>query len=114
MENNSAHNVDNVRPLSVDFDLHTDGDMDFKKELAGLMIDDIWELNHAQHDSQETFYKACHKIKATLEILNDKDLNEVISQLRSPESDIAKQQEAIHMFDTLCEELVKSLTREAA
>jgi hypothetical protein len=112
--NTSLHNGDNARPLFIDFELHTDGDVEFKKELISLMIDDIWELYHAQRNGTETFLKICHKIKATLEILNDKDLNEVITQLRNPAISTQQQEETLQLFNSLCEALVKSLQREAA
>jgi len=107
-------NSDNVRPLFIDFETHTDGDSVFKKELIGLMIDDIRELYHAQHNGKEVFLKICHKIKATLEILNDKDLNDVLAQLRNPAISAQQQDEALRLFAGLCEALVKSLLREAA
>lgn len=109
----SAHSIVNIRPLFIDFDAHTDGDADFKKELIRLMIGDIWELYHAQHNGREAFLKISHKIKATLEILNDKDLNNVIEQLPDALTQPGGWNEGVQLFQLLCLDVVRSLEKEA-
>jgi hypothetical protein len=107
------------RPLLIDFDLHTDGDAEFKKELIELMIDNIRELQQAlrQGDQQKDpqfFSKACHKVKATLSMLNDQDLLDVVADLSAPVYQQEKRQEQIALLNRLCEETIKSLQKEGA
>src|SRR5688572_27083072 len=74
------------RPLHVDFDKYTDGDSDFKRELVVLMIDNISELLQSAK-SVETdinqFLKVIHKIKPTIEMLEDPELNDTITSIKS-------------------------------
>jgi hypothetical protein len=102
------------RPLSIDFDLYTDGDADFKKELITLMIENLRELQKIQQQNDPAlFLRVCHKVKSTLDILNDNDLTNVINHL----SDAARKNEPselkhVAQLHTLCEGLVRSLQEE--
>lgn len=102
------------RPLFIDFDIHTDGDQDFKIELVTLMIDNIHELQSSfasiDRNGHESFIKAVHKMKSTIEIINDKDFSDVIARFRS-EEEVRKKNNAI-VFDSLCNEIVLSLQQE--
>ncbi len=74
-----VNNDQSKRPILVDFELYTDGDPEFKKELITLMIDNLSELKLAGRQSlevqnTEVFSKACHKIKITLVMLADQEL----------------------------------------
>lgn len=74
------------RPLFVDFDKYTDGDSDFKKELVVLMIDNIHELIgslKSVEDDLQPFLKTIHKIKPTIEMLDDPEFNEKIAGVKS-------------------------------
>jgi hypothetical protein len=74
-----------MRPLFIDFDAYTDGDDDFKKELIVLIIDNLRELQQIlspnSHDIQ-VFHKVCHKVKATLVMLDDSEMMVTIEQLK--------------------------------
>ena len=106
------------RPLFIDFNLHTDGDEVFKKELITLMIDNLRELLSAQDHSQKKndhsfFLKACHKMKSTLTMLDDKELLQVVHELSDPLLNFDGQKTGrIKKFTTLCEGIIKSLDKE--
>ncbi len=115
MSTSSQKSVIN-KPLSVDFDLHTDGDEEFKNELIVLMIDNVKELHESLNKSvkvnnMDAFKEACHKVKPTISILNDKDLVDTIELLKNPIED-AKKADAIVLFNSLCEYLIKGLEEE--
>ena len=102
------------RPLSIDFDIHTDGDQDFKNELVTLMIDNVVELKTCfasiERHGHESFLKAIHKMKATIEIINDKDLSELIARFRN--EDEARKKGNAAVFDSVCTEIIHSLQQE--
>jgi HPt (histidine-containing phosphotransfer) domain-containing protein len=108
------------RPLFINFDLHTDGDNDFKKELIALMIENMRELIWAQNRSHQQndhsfFLKACHKMKSTLAMLDDKELLQVVHELSDPILNLDGQKpERVKRFVTLCEGIIKSLDKEQA
>lgn len=115
MKLNSALRSTGRRPLAIDFDLHTDGDLDFKKDLVVLMIENLNELLAVQKkNDRDLFSKVCHKIKATLEIVNDKDLNDVVAKLSDPLLASAVSSDDVLMFNVLCQEIIKSLEKEIA
>lgn len=100
------------RPLFVDFDQHTDGDQEFKKELILLMIDNIKELEHALkfvEKDLETFTKVIHKIKPTLAMLEDPDVNKSIENIKAGKD----KQTEINTLRKLCAEVVRSLEKAA-
>ncbi len=78
----------NLRPLKIDFNLHTDGDPVFKAELIQLLIENITELRQAletslsQKDTQ-IFLKACHKVYTAVSMLNDIEFTTVVDKVRS-------------------------------
>jgi hypothetical protein len=102
------------RPLFIDFDIHTDGDQDFKNELVTLMIDNVVELktSFASIDrlGHESFLKAIHKMKATIEIINDKELSDLIARFRN--EDEARKKGSSAIFESLCLEIIHSLQQE--
>jgi hypothetical protein len=58
------------RPLLIEFDQYTDGDLLFKKELILLMITDRKEIQDSilvdmQRNTMDTIVKTSHKINAT-------------------------------------------------
>ncbi len=100
----------NNRPLFVDFDLYTHDDPDFKKELIGLMLKDVSELQSSLALAQELddvsiYQKACHKMNSTLTILDDKELINVVAEVKK---DI-KNPEGTSFFNRLCSEIINSL-----
>lgn len=98
------------RPIVVDFELYTDGDLEFKKELIILMINDLNELRAASiqaldEKSPELFSRACHKVKVTLVMLSDPDLQAAIEQITSQ----GMIQEKISDLTKLIDELIMGL-----
>jgi len=99
-----------ARPLYIDFDAYTDGDQEFKKELIVLIIDNLHELKHMLrpqlHDIQ-VFHKVCHKIKATLVMLNDVEMMDIIEQLK-----IMTNHSQLTQLDKICDDIIESLDKE--
>lgn len=117
MNSSTLHPAVN-RPLFIDFDLHTDGDEVFKKELIALMIENLRELIWAQDRAHQQndlsfFSKACHKMKPTLVMLEDKEFLDVVSELSDPVLNLDDQKpERVRKFIMLCEGIIKSLNKE--
>jgi hypothetical protein len=101
------------RPLVVDFDLYADNDPDFKQELIELMVDNLEELLEAYKTSVEQkdppfFSKACHKVKTTLVMLEDKELDALVEDLKTMEADETR----AFLLKKICEEIIASLWLE--
>jgi CheY-like chemotaxis protein len=78
----------NLRPLKIDFDLHTDGDPVFKAELIQLLIENITELRQSlgtamSNTDTQTFLKACHKVYTAVTMLNDPEFQQVVDSIRN-------------------------------
>lgn len=108
------------RPLFIDFDLYTEGDFEYKKELGALLIGNVKELRHALpqavrcHDAA-SFDRTCHKIKVTLSMLQDPELNQIVEELRGEASNPVKDKAYVSRadrFQEVCDMIVMSLTRE--
>jgi hypothetical protein len=102
-----------AKPLSIDFDLYTDGDSDFKNELVVLMIDNIKELKQSlaeagKSNNPETFRKACHKVKPTLSMIDDAEYNDIIEVLKCQ----IVNQNCIQLFNRLSDGILKNLEAE--
>jgi hypothetical protein len=113
MKNVSTLRFDNNRPLFVDFDKYTDGDNDFKKELALLMIDNIYELIGSLESTQkdlQVFLKTIHKIKPTIEMLDDAELNENIKNVEAEPG----QQMMLSSLRNICTDIIHSLQKVIA
>lgn len=105
------------RPLYINFDHYTDGDIDFKKELIYLMIDNLKEVQNSlreatQKNKLEIFEKTCHKVKPTISMLEDKDLVESIQMIRSQFSNTDEQENRINSFSLVCNQIIRSLEKE--
>ena len=108
--NISTLQAENSRPLFIDFDKYTDGDSDFKKELVVLMIDNINELIQSLKSAEknlEGFQKTVHKIKPTIEMLEDSEFNETIARVKSE----SNKQDAISALGKICGGIIKSLEK---
>jgi hypothetical protein len=106
------------RPLFIDFEQYTDGDIEFKKELITLMIDNLKEIQDAlkeatQRNMLEIFEKTCHKIKPTLSMLEDKDFIETIQCIKADFSNTATKDQQVSAFNTTCHQIIKSLEKES-
>ena len=105
------------RPLFIDFDQYTDGDVEFKKELIYLMIENLTELKDSlseaiKRNKLELFDKTCHKIKPTLGMLGDNDLMESIQSIRNLFHNRKDHDVLLNTFTTACTEIAKSLEKE--
>lgn len=83
----SSASSKNLRPLKIDFDLHTDGDPVFKAELVQLLIENITELREAlsaamQSKDTQTFLKTCHKVYTAVSMLDDVEFTTVVDKIR--------------------------------
>jgi hypothetical protein len=102
-----------ARKLSIDFDLYTDGDPEFKSELIVLMLDNIKELqqslnNAKENNDAEIFRKTCHKIKPTLSMIDDAEFNDIIEVLKCQ----INNQNCITVFNSLSNMVLKTLEEE--
>jgi hypothetical protein len=102
--------------LIIDFDLHTDGDEEFKRELIILMIDNVHELKAtlkmAIEQNDITLFRECvHKVTPTINILDFKEFTELIEAIKH-ETDSSKQKVTVVGFDEMCEDIIAVLKRE--
>jgi hypothetical protein len=101
------------RPLLVNFDLHTEGDPEFKQELIVLMIENLRELEQAfelsvKQGDLKIYRMASHKMEVTLGLLGDHEFEEVVNLLKSP--DVGR--DKIELFRKLSTEIIRSLEAE--
>ncbi|HEY8936017.1 MAG TPA: hypothetical protein VIM65_12385 [Cyclobacteriaceae bacterium] len=106
-----------TKVLSIDFDLHTDGDEEFKRELIALMIDNIRELRGTLERSlklndMHSFHVCSHKVAPTLGILNDQEFLDIIEMIKH-QTDLSKLEYSVELFNRNCEELIYILKKEA-
>lgn len=114
----------NLRPLRIDFDLHTDGDAVFKAELIQLLIENIAELRQSLDSAissgdTQTFLKACHKVYTAVAMLNDPEFQQVVDKIRStmrqPISPSNKELLAdVKILNSIGDAVTKSLEHELA
>jgi DNA-binding response OmpR family regulator len=109
-----------LRPLYIDFDQHTDGDPEFKRELVSLLIADIAELQKClvtaiRSNNPDIFLKGCHKSRTTMEMMNDREFSLILQEL---EERIVQEkylrsavlEEQILLFNKLSTDVLESLT----
>lgn len=99
------------RTLLVDFELYADNDPEFKQELIILMIDNLTELHSAlkmsaKANEPDIFRKSCHKMKTTMVMLADSELNAVVEDLKRPDAEPGN----ISRFGNIVAELIESLS----
>lgn len=105
----------------ANLDRCTDGDPEFRKELAMLLANNIIELmanmeSALQKHDANIFIRAVHKTKTTLSILNDSEINEGINFIQtklkeSPAADLGQHAEILKLR---CDKTVNILHRLAA
>ncbi len=103
------------RVLYVDFALYADNDPEFKAELIDGMIENLEELEQAYSRSlaEQDFThlkKAYHKVQTTLTMLDDKELNAIIEEMKDPVSGIG----AIASYKQIRADITSSLLAEKA
>lgn len=106
--------------ISIDIDEHTDGDPAFKYELLCLLIENIQELKQSlqqtlSENEPQHFLRTCHKIAASLEILNNREFNEIIETLKDHCMDNAAADinEKAKRFYGFCDRIIISLKDES-
>ena len=72
---------------NIDLHPYAEGDPEFTRELAGLMIQNIRDLEDSLSRSirerkPEFYTAACHKVKVTVDMVNDRDFSAVVEALR--------------------------------
>jgi CheY-like chemotaxis protein len=87
--NKLKNHLDKTRPEVViaNLDRCTDGDVEFRKELAQLLAGNVLELmtniqTALQKNDPEVFIRSVHKTKTTLSILNDTELLDLINRIQ--------------------------------
>lgn len=104
-------------------EVYAEGDAEFKREFAMLLTRNIVELEEALDASvaagdDDTFRKACHKMKVTLNILGDKEYIELIEQIRqrviSGTTKSATFKKEKKLFKELSEKIIADLHEEIA
>ena len=86
MEMESRNYTDNCQPeiLMANLDKCTDGDTEFRRELAQLLANNITEMianieRSVKVKDPNIMMRSVHKTKTTLTILNDGEMNEEIT-----------------------------------
>lgn len=79
--------TDAVRPLKIDFAVHTGGDPAFKIELMHLLADNLRELKQAAKTldadtDSAPFFATTHKVNSAITILNDSELDSAVQTLK--------------------------------
>ena len=77
-----------ARALHIDFDIYTDGDDEFKQELGGLMITNLYDLQASfdralNAQNIDILHLVLHKVKPTLSMLNDPEMNVLAEVLKT-------------------------------
>lgn len=109
------------RALHIDFDLYTEGDKEFKKELTQMLIKNINEFKQALCDSvaqnsPDIFFKAYHKVKVALVMLADQEflgLSEALERKIINRDMIGNSFTAMtKLCESLCDSITYSLESE--
>jgi PAS domain S-box-containing protein len=106
-------------PRTLDLDLYTEGDPEFKRELAGMLLKNIEELGtslkEAIHERDPAiFSRACHKIKTTVSMLGDMEFSAVIDRIKDTLNNNIKAELGAdgELFETLCDKVSEGLREE--
>jgi PAS domain S-box-containing protein len=71
----------------INLDLYTEGDPEFKRELAALLIKNIEELqgaltNSIELNDAEIYRKTSHKVKPTIGMLGDNEYSAIVDEIK--------------------------------
>ncbi len=113
MELNQTQSNSSRQSFSIDFDLYTDGDDEFKQELISLIISNIEELLWSLEQGLAVFKKVCHKIKSTTAIIGDSDFDELIHCLSNEHIDQDEKCSKTNMLIMQCNTIIKYLDGES-
>ena len=116
-----GENPSKTPSYKLNFELYTQGDLAFKRELATLLIRNIEELRDGlsvslTENNEKPFIQACHKIKTTLTMLGDQEFYDLVEHLRrnvatSPQSG-PHINEDIKRFQTISQKIISGLREE--
>ncbi|MBT1705113.1 PAS domain S-box protein [Chryseosolibacter indicus] len=105
----------------INLEQYTEGDEEFKYELAGLIISNIVELDKSLEQSIKTnnadiYRTTCHKVKPTISMLRDQEFTEVIDALKDliNNSSLALLNQKKEIFSVLSKRIIQSLEEERA
>jgi CheY-like chemotaxis protein len=110
------------RPILMDFESYTDGDQAFKVELISLLIGNLQELQRSLFNTvskgSDIFFAICHKVKPTLSMLQDQELESILEELKTlingrQEKMIVAFHEKQGQFNKLCNNIIGSLATES-
>jgi PAS domain S-box-containing protein len=105
------------RSYSVSLDLYSEGDAEFKRELASLLVKNIQELQSAleeaiENNDAEIFRKASHKVKTTISMLGDHEFSDLVDSIKESLS----RQQLSHpqrvLFNDLAGKIIAGLQEE--
>lgn len=108
--------------LVYNLELYANGDPEFKRELASLIIKNIYELQASLHDALsnkdgEGYRKTAHKVNSSIKMLGDEEFATVVSDLKSILNDNARWgngilEEQIVKFHKLSKKILEGLKEE--
>ena len=105
----------------IDLDTYTEGDAEFRKELAGLLISNIIELRESLQNAVRTrktdrYLSACHKLKTSIGIINADDFAEIVDAIKeslvASEHSAALPDQQLEIFERISDEIIKALQLE--
>jgi PAS domain S-box-containing protein len=111
---------ENTKPLSK-LDLYAEGDLEFKRELADLLIKNVDTLresvlNYLETGDTSIYLSVYHKCKTTISMLGDEEFSTVAEDIHamliSVPNGNGKMDKTIDRFITLAEDVVKGLEEE--
>lgn len=105
------------RKLSIDFELHTDGDPVFKQELIALMVGNLHDLaesvlNARNQNNHQVFLKMVHKVTSTVGMVDDIEFSNIILELKETDINTALYQEKSALLQRLCQAIIRGLQWE--
>ncbi|HEY5824654.1 MAG TPA: PAS domain S-box protein [Cyclobacteriaceae bacterium] len=111
----------NHSAISMGLELYSEGDLTFKKELAGLLIKNIAELKQSLErtfitNDESEFNKTSHKVKTTLSMLGDMELEKTVEKLQVLLAEKENKKEIdpkiLNQFFQLCTSAIQGLEDE--
>jgi hypothetical protein len=101
--------------LSIDFEIYTDGNCEFKQELVVLMIQNLRELDQALESGarhQDHLKKTIHKMAATISMINDPELMAILPFMKQTDLDNDVLQAVLNEFRVHCDAIIRCLEYE--
>lgn len=116
----SGHKPHLSRPLYINFDLYTEGDQEYKKELGSLIITSLGEFKQSlsasiHENNPQIFLRACHKATVVVTMLEDKEFSMIIEGLEKDIVNGDKDEDfntRSKQFQNICDSIINGLTIE--